>query len=235
MYVLNYVWQEWIWEGNKILFSEWDVGDGVSLGPNQDQHRDYLDWASAAHGGGADACCCCGQFPGNGGVKAHSIHVLRGLHDQQRSLGRADGCQKLDEHITSEFREFLDFCNRFVTTLDQSLISGAKDDTSAMIFWLKTNADFFRYQTECLTDPARIRTAGQAAQCYEEALSTAGVEFPAPNSVWLAVAFNYSVFLFETQRQSKQAVSVARTVLEESAGLTDSVNETEFKEATRLP
>jgi hypothetical protein len=56
MYVLNYIWQEWIWEGKKILFSEWDVGDEVSLGPNQEQHRDYLDWASAVHGGGADAC-----------------------------------------------------------------------------------------------------------------------------------------------------------------------------------
>jgi hypothetical protein len=55
MYVLNYIWEEWIWEGKKILFSEWDVGDGVSLGPNQEQHRNYLDWASAARGGGADA------------------------------------------------------------------------------------------------------------------------------------------------------------------------------------
>jgi hypothetical protein len=79
----------------------------------------------------------------------------------------------------------------------------------------------------------RVR-AEQAVQCYEEAPSTARVEFPAPNSLWLAVAFNYSVFLFETQRQSKQAISVARTVLEDSAGLTNSGNDTEFKEATRL-
>jgi hypothetical protein len=95
-----------------------------------------------------------------------------------------------------------------------------------MIFWLKTKADFLRYQTEFLTDPARTRTAGQAVQCCEEGLSTARVEFPAPNWLWLAVAFNYSVFLFEIQRQFKQA--------EDSAGLTNSGNETEFKEATRL-
>jgi hypothetical protein len=56
MYLLNYIWQEWIEEGKEILFSEWDLGDGVSFGPNQEQHRDYLDWASATHGGGADAC-----------------------------------------------------------------------------------------------------------------------------------------------------------------------------------
>jgi hypothetical protein len=202
------------------------VGDGVSLGPNQEQHRDYLDWASTAYGGGVDACCCCGQFPGDDGAKAHSIHVLRGLHNQQRSRGRADGCQKLDEHITSELSEFLHFWNRFVTTVDQSLISGAKDDTSVMIFWLKTRADFLRHQTEFVTDSARTRTARQAVQCCEEALSTATVEFPAPNSLWLAVAFNYSVFLFETQRQSKQA--------EDRACLTNSGNEAEFKEATRL-
>jgi 14-3-3 protein epsilon len=167
-------------------------------------------------------------------AKAHSIHVLRGLHNQRRSRGRAAHCQKLDEHITSELSEFLEFYNRFVTTLDQSLISAAKDDTSAMIFWLKMKADFLRFQTEFLTDPARTHTAGQAVQCYEETLSTARVEFSAPNSLWFAVAFNYSVFLFETQRQSKQAISVARTVLEDSAGLTNSGNETEFKEATRL-
>jgi 14-3-3 protein epsilon len=71
-------------------------------------------------------------------------------------------------------------------------------------------------------------------QCCEEALSTARVEFPAPNSLWLGVALDYSIFLFETQRQSKQAISVARTVLEDSAGLTNSGNETEFKERTRL-
>jgi hypothetical protein len=134
------------------------VGDGVSLGPNQEQHRDYLDWASAAHGGGADACCCCGQFLGDGGAKAHSIHVFRELQGQQRSRGRADGCQKLDEHITSELSEFLDFCNRFVTTLDQALISGAKDDTSAMIFWLKTKADFL--DTRSNSSQTRIGASG---------------------------------------------------------------------------
>jgi hypothetical protein len=46
-----------------------------------------------------------------------------------------------------------------------------------MIFWLKTKADFLRYQTEFLTDSTRTHTAGQAAQCYEGALSTARVEF----------------------------------------------------------
>jgi hypothetical protein len=56
-------------------------------------------------------------------------------------------------------------------TIDQSLISGAKDDTSAMIFWLKTKADFLRYQTEFFTDSARTHTPGQAVQCYEEASS----------------------------------------------------------------
>jgi hypothetical protein len=46
-----------------------------------------------------------------------------------------------------------------------------------MIFWLKTKADFLRYQTEFLTDPARTRTAGQAVQCYQEPLSAPRVEF----------------------------------------------------------
>jgi hypothetical protein len=63
-HVWNYLSQEGISEGKKRLFLEWAVGDGVSLGPNQEQHRDYLDCASAAHGGGADACCR--QFPGDG-------------------------------------------------------------------------------------------------------------------------------------------------------------------------
>jgi hypothetical protein len=166
--------------------------------------------------------------------KAQSIRVLRGVYDQQRSRGRADRCQKLDEYINAEVGDFLDFCSKFVASIDQSLIPHAKNDISAMIFYLKTKADFLRYQIEFLADAARAHVAGQAMQCYDEALSTAGSELAAPNSLWLAVALNYSVFLFETQGQSKQAIDIARKVLEDSATLTNSGNEAEFKEATRL-
>jgi hypothetical protein len=166
--------------------------------------------------------------------RCESLQVLQGLIEQQRSRGRIDRSQKLEEIRSSIVSEFLEFGRRFTALLDTSTIPSSKHDIPANVFYLRTKADILRYESEVASEPAKSQLAARARSCYHQALSLLREEAPHLIVAMLGVALNYSVFVFDELKKGRDALDIAQTALTEAAGVDDSANEAEVNEATRL-
>lgn len=70
-------------------------------------------------------------------------------------------------------------------------------DSQALVFYLKTKADFLRYRAECQRGVQFIESARAAHEAYSKAFQKAAGCMDSADSLVLGLALNYSVFMFD--------------------------------------
>ena len=118
--------------------------------------------------------------------------------------------------------------------IDRMLLPAAEKDAKATIFYLRTKADFLRYECEWCDNSKKPALMERAEECYASALEKIRAGTPNPSSLSLSVALNYSVFMYEMRGKRREAVELAQRTLDEGACFVNDGNENEFAEVTNL-
>lgn len=103
-----------------------------------------------------------------------------------------------------------------LTLIQRHLLPKAKKygaDAESEVYYLKLEADYYRYVAEVGTSKDRIEKAKtRALKCYNEAIQLADKLSPA-DPVRLSLYLNFSVYCFEiygSQEQKEQAIEIAQ-------------------------
>lgn len=162
------------------------------------------------------------------------IRILTALAEQQRTRNRLDRAQKLEESRSTAISELWETAETFLMMIDKMLLPAAEKDTKATIFYLRTKADFIRYQCECCEENKKRALIVRAEECYALAMEKIRAGTQNPSSLSLSVALNYSVFMYEMRGKRKEAVELAQRTLDEGACFVNDGNDDEFAEVTNL-
>jgi len=131
--------------------------------------------------------------------------------------------------IETELREL---CRSIIELLDRELLP--KATTTDQVFYMKMKADYHRYVAEVNPDDAECKAVGEAQQSYEAAEGIARTELPATHPFRLAVALNYSVFLYQLCAKTSEACSLARLAFETAIKELCDVPDDMYKDTTLI-
>eukprot|EP00428_Durinskia_dybowskii_P030543 CAMPEP_0170243376 /NCGR_PEP_ID=MMETSP0116_2-20130129/21463_1 /TAXON_ID=400756 /ORGANISM="Durinskia baltica, Strain CSIRO CS-38" /LENGTH=266 /DNA_ID=CAMNT_0010494229 /DNA_START=88 /DNA_END=886 /DNA_ORIENTATION=- len=106
--------------------------------------------------------------------------------------------------------ELNQICEEIVSLLEGYLLPIATGEEEKVIY-LKTQGDFYRYMAPYAAPGGR--GPNEAAQAYDQAMTLAQVSLPADNANRLGAALNQSVCLHEVLGDTKQAIAIARSLL----------------------
>jgi hypothetical protein len=166
--------------------------------------------------------------------KRKGIRVLEALADRHKSKGRLEKAHKIEECKSQVIQDLIEACKLFIQAIDDILLPMSRDDHLGYIFWLKTKADFLRYQCECVEPSIKKELCAAAIECYEEAQVVLKSRCPKETSTALAIALNYGVTLYEIQGDVRAAVLMCQMALDSSGVLVNDGNDEDFTEATNL-
>merc|ERR1740121_1276181 len=89
------------------------------------------------------------------GSRRAAWRIIKSVEDKENSKGNADQKGYATEYRAKVEAELQEICDRIITLLDGSLISGASSGESK-VFYQKMKADYFRYIAE-FTEGAKKR------------------------------------------------------------------------------
>ena len=100
-------------------------------------------------------------------------------------------------------------------------------------FYLKMHADFQRYAADASVSDGYKPKVEEAKRLYDLALREAEQLF-ATHPLRLAVALNFSVFLFDNMKDARQAAELAKTAFDQALFDLESVEEERATETLRV-
>lgn len=162
--------------------------------------------------------------------KRNGLRMLAAITDQQKHRGKSDKTQKLDEIRSTLQLDLFNLYNEVQQMIDNYLLPKASDSESKALYFL-AKADFFRYMHEFANKTDQIEYEKNAEEFYQKAYE---MPLSKESSLSLSISLNYSVFLYEVQKQKKKAIEVAQQALDESGILVNDGNDENFTESTTL-
>ncbi|OHS97819.1 14-3-3 protein sigma [Tritrichomonas foetus] len=162
--------------------------------------------------------------------KRNGLRILRAIAEQQRKSGKIDRAQKLEELKNILQVELFDLCTEVHMMIDKYLYPETMDANSNA-FYLKMNADFYRYEYEFASEANQQELASKARECYLKAMHISKESLQRGSALSLSLSLNYSVFLYEVENQKKQAIDTAQNALDESGILVHDGNDDDYSEA----
>lgn len=162
--------------------------------------------------------------------KRNGLRMLVAIADQQKHRGKNERAQKLDEIKLILRVDLFNLCNEVHQMIDKYLLPKASDQESQAFYYVM-KADFFRYMHEFANSADQIEYEHKAQEFYQKASE---ISLQKDSSLSLAISLNYSVFLYEVQKQKKKAIEVAQQALDESGILVNDGNDENFSESITM-
>merc|ERR1712110_1314622 len=134
--------------------------------------------------------------------------------------------KKIEEELSTLCKDVLDL-------LDNHLLPNSSSDESK-VFFNKMKGDYHRYMAEYSTNEARDNAAEEAAAAYKVAEEIAAEHIPTTHPLRLALALNYSVFLYEIANAPEKACSVAKQAFDNDISELDSLTEESYRDSTLI-
>jgi 14-3-3 protein epsilon len=148
-------------------------------------------------------------YKGLVGPLRDSIHILL---EENHEHDVASAIIEVSEHLTAKCEE--------VINLIRSVLLPAVTEPEVRIFYIKMIADYMRYKWEGTPDASRSAVAQQCRASYQEAVNLADLSLPTYHPLRLGLSLNFSVFIFEVLKQTKEAYELAsKAFLEAGTGV----------------
>jgi len=123
-------------------------------------------------------------------------------------------------------------CKEVLALLDGVLIPSTNNaQNESAVFYLKMAGDYYRYLAEFAE--GKGHDASSAAK-YEAALTIASSILPPTHPVRLGLVLNYSVCLFEIQKNPGKARDLAKKAFDEAIAKLDQLDEASYKDSTLI-
>lgn len=162
--------------------------------------------------------------------KRNGLRMLVAIANQQKHRGKFERAQKLDEIKLVLQNELFDLCNEVQQMIDDYLLPKANDQESKAFYFIM-KADFFRYIHEFTSEADRIEFEKKAEEFYQNAFE---IPLQKDSPLSLAISLNYSVFLYEVQKQKKKAIEIAQQALDESGILVNEGNDEDYSDSITM-
>ena len=142
-----------------------------------------------------------------------------------RATSKASGIyryEKYSPHISAYQKkledECVDLCKDMLTLIQKHLLPKAKNSgqSESEVYFLKLQADYFRYVAEVGSTDDRVEKAKtRALNSYNQAIQIADKLQPA-DPIRLSLYLNFSVYCYEIYEQKDKAMEIAKQGLEEA-------------------
>jgi 14-3-3 protein epsilon len=162
-----------------------------------------------------------------------AIRYLTALLDQQEDKlnpYRTEQVTALREKIIAELDSR---CLELIGLIDEKLLPAAVSAVERL-FYLKLRADYWRYISENKEGPEKERTAVQAQETYEKAISGALPDVPPYEATYLGLILNYSVYLYEIVGKKEEAIALAQKTQAEASLQIASNSKDAYKQAASI-
>lgn len=122
--------------------------------------------------------------------------------------------------------------------LTHTLIEGCRNgkNVEALVFYLKMQGDYYRYQGEFMQGDARKEVIEKAQDSYkkakEEAEKNGGLKTTHP--IRLGLALNFSVFYYEILNQPDLACKLAKNAFDNAIQDLEFVEEEEYRDSATI-
>ena len=136
---------------------------------------------------------------------------------------------KIEEYRTKSLRRLVELCTEAATTIEDTLMPHAIDDTS-VVFFEKMRGDLYRYLSE--TEDAE--STDKARKAYEHAMEVANKSLRPCDPVRLGTLLNYAVFLYGHDERCEAAIEMLKEARDEIQRNTEQMSEKTMKETLEV-
>ena len=138
---------------------------------------------------------------------------------------------KLIEFKHQLITEMDGYCEDCINLLNEKLIPNTHDQ-KALVFYMKMEADYYRYFCEISDDEeSKEKMSSKAKECYDKAIEIAKNVMKPYEPPFISLILNYTVFLYEILNQSKEALELSEQTYQESQAIIDQNSEKSRDEA----
>jgi len=128
--------------------------------------------------------------------------------------------------------EMTSICKEVLGLLETTLVPATKNKgDESQVFFLKMTGDYFRYMAE-FAPGAGHET--KATEYYKMALEVAQEKLPPTNPIRLGLALNYSVCMYEIQKDPTKACALAKQAFDDAISKLDQLDEGSYKDSTLI-
>eukprot|EP00672_Neobodo_designis_P016353 CAMPEP_0174849478 /NCGR_PEP_ID=MMETSP1114-20130205/16169_1 /TAXON_ID=312471 /ORGANISM="Neobodo designis, Strain CCAP 1951/1" /LENGTH=250 /DNA_ID=CAMNT_0016083825 /DNA_START=65 /DNA_END=817 /DNA_ORIENTATION=- len=163
-------------------------------------------------------------------------YVLGGRRTPWRTMERLDASAAVQQLKEQMVREIGEVCNDVIALINDKLLPAA-DGSEAKVFFHKMAADYHRYHAEVLASgsaPCKAECAS-ARKAYEAAQKAAADIANKAEPIVLGLMLNYSVFLFEIEKEQTAGYELAKATFESGIPALNDISEDEtYAEAAQM-
>ena len=163
-------------------------------------------------------------------------YVLGGRRTPWRTMERLDASDAVAQLKAQMVREIGEVCNDVIALINNQLLPAA-DGSEAKVFFHKMAADYHRYHAEVLAPGSSECKAecGAARKAYESAQKAASEIANKAEPIVLGLMLNYSVFLFEIEKEQTAGYELAKATFESGIPALNDIGEEEtYAEAAQM-
>ncbi|XP_012369119.1 14-3-3 protein sigma-like [Octodon degus] len=137
-----------------------------------------------------------------------------------------------------EYREKMEtelqgVCDTVLGLLHSYLIKEARE-AECHVFYLKMKDNYYHYLAEVATSDDKKRIVDSARAGYQEAMDISKKEMPPRNPIHLGLALNFAVFRYEIANSPEEAISLAKTTVDEAMADLHTLSEDSYKDSTLI-
>ncbi|KRH92332.1 Multifunctional chaperone (14-3-3 family) protein [Pseudoloma neurophilia] len=144
----------------------------------------------------------------------------------------------VEEYLREIETELNNICDDVIDQIDKHILSRPDDDNAMLdadskVYFLKMQADYFRYKAEVTTGQNFELFKNKSKNAYESAMECAKT-LPSVNSLRLGLALNFSVFYYEIEKSPEKACLLAKQAFDDSIKDIDAMAEDHYKDSTLI-
>jgi len=166
------------------------------------------------------------------GARRASLRIITSILSKEESKGATDNVNQVNGYKQKVEGELNAICNDILGLLKTYLIKAGSAPEPA-VFYLKMQADYYRYLAEFATGEEKDEHASSAETAYKAA-TTEGNGLAPTHPIRLGLALNYSVFLYEVQAKQNEACTLAKQAFDDAIAELDTLDEESYKDSTLI-
>jgi len=167
------------------------------------------------------------------GSRRAAWRIITSVEAKENSKGNEEQANYAKEYCSTVEKELHHICDTILGLLKKNMVPKAGSGESC-VFYLKMQADYYRYIAEFTKESEKVEAAENARQAYQAAADCAYKDLAVTHPIRLGLALNYSVFLYEVLAQPDEACKMARQAFEDAIAELDNVAEDSYKDSTLI-
>ncbi|PWA91645.1 14-3-3-like protein [Artemisia annua] len=159
--------------------------------------------------------------------------ILSVATSKEEARGNTQYVSLIKESLKRVEDELTVKCKEILFTIIHYLLPSSKT-REASVFYYKLKGDYYSQLAEFISEGDRQEAISESQKAYKAATAIAELDLPPTNPIRLAVALNFSIFLYETMTDGKRACGIAKKALEDAAALVNNLDERSYEESTLI-